>query len=214
MMGIRQMLDAFAIEPRGVVYAGAHEGEHVPEFLLCGFEHLLLVEPNPERFKALVKRQSERIRSVCAALNDRDGPVSYWAAPESLDVLNSIFEPELEHFASLAQRGRHELCFEERSVEGVTLERLLSSDSAVYNLLYMNIQGAELAALKGARSLLSRFDAIACEVDFVPRYRTGVLYDDLKSFLLEHEFGAQGLWRSEDLENDYGMACFIRSNSK
>jgi FkbM family methyltransferase len=204
MIGVRQMLDDLRIEPKGVVYAGAHDGEHVAEFLDAGFAHALLIEPNPQKRARLERFASERVRCVFAALSDREGPVTYWAAPEHLDVLNSIFEPVPEHFS------RDAAPFTTTLVRAVTLDALLADDPAPYNVLYMNIQGAELAALRGAAGVLGRFDAIGCEVDFVERYRNGVLHADVKAFAEQHGFAERGLWRSPDPENDYGMACFAR----
>jgi FkbM family methyltransferase len=211
MMGIKHMLDALAVDPKGVVYAGAHHGEHVPELLDCGFDKILLVEPNPTSATHLRALESDRVRFVHAALDEHSGPVTYWAAPERLDILNSIYEPDPEHFVTLARRMTTELRFEKIEVEGVTLDLLLETEATPFNLLYMNIQGAELAAIRGASSVLDRFDVIACEVDFVRRYRNGVLYDDLKDHLATRGFDAAGLWRSEDRDNDYGMACFVRA---
>lgn len=210
MMGMKQMLEALGIEPRGIVYAGAHHGEHLPELLDCGFARVLLVEPNPASFALLERLESDRVRCVRAALAEDVGPVAYYAAPEQLDILNSIFEPDLQHFSRLGERAGTTLRFDRREVPGVTLERLLAPEPGLYNVLYMNIQGAELAALKGAGACLDGIEAIACEVDFVRRYRTGVLYADLKSHLEARGLEAAGLWRSEDPDNDYGMACFAR----
>jgi FkbM family methyltransferase len=211
VIGVKKLLSDLAIAPRGVVYAGAHHGELVPELLDCGFERLLLVEPNPDAFAVIEKLSDARIRCVRAALVEHAGPVTYWAAPKRFDIWSSVFEPNTEHFARLAQRAGAELRFEKMSVEGATLDDLVGTSGA-FNVLYMNIQGAELSAVKGGLRSLSDFDVIGCEVDFVPRYRGAALCDELASWLARHDFHLAGQWRSPDPENDYGTACFVRAS--
>jgi len=213
-MGMQKLLEDLAVEPRGVVYAGAHHGEHLPELLACGFSRLLLVEPNPGSFEILAPFESDRVRCVRAALADRMGPVTYFAAPGRLEILNSIFRPNEEHFRAVFARSHAPVAFETHEVPATTLDALLAEADrpapGAYNVLYMNIQGAELAAVRGAQATLDGFDVIACEVDFVARYENGVLYDDLAAYLASRGFTAAGLWRSEDPENLYGTACFVR----
>lgn len=206
---MKKLLADLAVEPRGIVYAGAHHGELLPELLDCGFAQLLLVEPSPASFTVIERFASERIRCVRAALVDRSGPVTYYAAPERLDILSSIYEPNAAHFRRVAERTATELRCEKLVVEGVTLDELLASEGGAFNVLYMNIQGAELAAVRGAAASLHGFDVIGCEVDFVPRYDGGALYDELAAHLAARGFRVAGRWRSEDPDNDYGTACFI-----
>jgi FkbM family methyltransferase len=53
------------------------------------------------------------------------------------------------------------------------------------DLMKIDVQGAELLVLKGARGLLEReaISAIICEVAFTAHYEEGVLYHDLARFL-------------------------------
>lgn len=202
MMGLAAMLQDLECSPKGIVYAGAHHAEHLPEMLACGFERVLMVEPNPAARSVLGPLVSDRVRFVPAALDARGGRVTYFAAPGHFDILGSILEPG----DTIAARTAFERC----EVEAVTLDALLAEEKAPINVLYMNVQGAEQAALEGAGASLDRFDIVACEVDFSPRYRNGVVFTDLESYLAARGLLAVGLWRNDDPENDYGMACFAR----
>ena len=210
-LGFQGVLDALSLEARGVVYAGAHRGEHIAELRECGFQHMLLIEPNADDFEVLDSYKSEHVRCVRVALNDRVGPVSYWAAPGRFAIMNSILEPDHEHFARLFERtAKQSIEFEKREVEATTLDVLLATDPTPYNLFYLNVQGNVLPALKGARTVLSRFEVIVCEAELVSRYRGAPLFDELKAWLSEQGFELRGESRSEDPDNDFGMACFAR----
>ncbi|MBX3229815.1 MAG: FkbM family methyltransferase [Labilithrix sp.] len=212
-LGFANMLETLSLEARGVVYAGAHRGEHVPELREAGYEHMLLVEPNADDFAHLQTFTSAHVRCVQVALTDREGPLDYWAAPGRFAVLNSILEPDEEHFSNLFARAsptEGEVRFEKRTVQGTTLDALLATDDAPYNLFYLNVQGAVLPALKGSSKVLSRFDVVVCEAELVSRYRNAPLFAELEPWMKAHGFMLSGLSRSEDAENDFGMACFLR----
>lgn len=56
------------------------------------------------------------------------------------------------------------------------------------DLLWMDIQGAELAALKGLGNMLQQVSVIHSEVEFFEMYEGQALFWDVKSFLNEHGF--------------------------
>jgi hypothetical protein len=74
-------------------------------------------------------------------------------------------------------------------------------------LLKLDVQGYEMAALRGARVLLNRVDAVLTEASFVPFYEGQALFDELHAWLTEAGFrltgGAmsavsQGRWEQGD----------------
>ena len=74
-------------------------------------------------------------------------------------------------------------------------------------LLKLDVQGFELEALKGAKELLGRVDAVLTEASFVPFYEGQALFDDLHALLTEAGFSlvsgamssqAGGRWEQGD----------------
>jgi hypothetical protein len=81
-------------------------------------------------------------------------------------------------------------------------------------VLKMDIQGAELAALRGAEALLRdhRIDAIFTETFFVPHYEGGCLLHELWGHLATHGYGLYTLFPSREGRNGQlrlGDAIFI-----
>lgn len=82
------------------------------------------------------------------------------------------------------------------------------------DILKMDIQGAELAALRGADLLLRerRIDAIFTEIFFVPHYEGGCLLHELWGHLAAHGYGLYTLFPSREGRNGQlrlGDAIFI-----
>lgn len=82
------------------------------------------------------------------------------------------------------------------------------------DVLKMDIQGAELAALRGAETLLRdrRIDAIFTETFFVPHYEGGCLLHELWGHLAAHGYGLYTLFPSREGCNGQlrlGDAIFI-----
>ena len=82
------------------------------------------------------------------------------------------------------------------------------------DILKMDIQGAELAALRGAESLLRehRIDAIFTEAFFVPHYEGACLLHELWGHLAGHGYGLYTLFPSREGRNGQlrlGDAIFV-----
>ncbi|MFZ2100916.1 MAG: FkbM family methyltransferase, partial [Oricola sp.] len=76
-------------------------------------------------------------------------------------------------------------------VEATTLDALVSKGrlpAGDYNVLALDIQGAELLALKGATETLRGIDAVHTEVNFDELYRGAASIFDIDSFLAEQGF--------------------------
>ena len=56
------------------------------------------------------------------------------------------------------------------------------------NVMVLDIQGAELMALKGSVETLKNIDAIVTEVSCTELYKGCALIEDLDAFLLKHGF--------------------------
>lgn len=75
-------------------------------------------------------------------------------------------------------------------VTSVTLESFLQQNPQIKNIdmLWMDIQGSELNALRGAGKRLSDIKLIHTEVEFFEMYKQQPLYKDIKKFLTENGF--------------------------
>jgi FkbM family methyltransferase len=117
-----------------------------------------------------------RIRLVEKAVSDKTGRLKFYPVdPSTNPGASSLFRAS----------GKYKLeKYEQREVEveAVTLESALAAEKAV-DLLWMDIQGGELAALKGLGTRIGDVALMHLEVEFEEIYASQPLFKDVRVFL-------------------------------
>jgi FkbM family methyltransferase len=181
---------ARATRPRGVIHVGAHEGQEVESYLACGFRKILLIEANPEIAAGLRARFHGRpevaVHAFAAADVDaeltlhvhtsRSGSVE----PASLLELKDFkkYVTTLHTPRTVQVRGRRLDSFV--AEEGIAL--------ADYNLLTVDVQGAELKVFAGARGVLAAMHGVLSEVNVIEMYDGGAVEPQIVEFLARAGF--------------------------
>jgi len=199
-------IERLGIRPRGVIYAGAYDGELIDHFFGLGFRELCAIEPNGRVFSKLCERRSDAIRCVQIALSDHRGTVPYFHV-EPFESFNSNFEPDREMYA--ADYGEElvaSIHVVPTHVECDTLDAVIGERQGRYNALYMNMQGAEGTVLRGAVETLKHLEAIHTEVNFDQRYRGAAMYAEVDRLLSAAGFTQIDLWRDP---KGFGMASYV-----
>jgi len=187
MIDIGSMLRQHGIEPRGVIHVGAHQASELEEYVRLGFTKILYIEANPALIPALRAKAAAhpgKVFVVHAAAADFDG-VTYLHVT-SMDQSSSILPlaKHLEIYPSIREVSKTEVrC---RRLDTLLAEEGLSA--ADFNVLNLDIQGAELMALRGAPSLLAGVAAINTEVNLQELYRGAALLDAMERFMSESGF--------------------------
>lgn len=187
MIDIKSALLARGIRPKGVVHVGAHLGSEVGTYLEMGFEKILLIEANPELARKL-RDKYEALPQVtiahCAASSER-GFVE-------LNITNGD-----QQSSSILPLGLHAEVYPQIQVESKvrvpadTVDNILASKNLRFedfNFLNVDIQGAELLALKGAPRLLEHIQAINSEVNFAELYQGCPLFFEVNDWLKARGF--------------------------
>jgi FkbM family methyltransferase len=158
---------------------------------MLGFRHALLIEANPTPFFQLKQnwKDAPYATVVNCAILDTNGPVEFTITNQGES--SSLLKPAraLEELFI-----KEQLVFKEEgiiTVPGRTLDYLLKEWNMLpqwFNVLVIDIQGAELLALKGAASLLPHLDMVNIEVNFEELYRNGAQIDEIDDFLAPYRF--------------------------
>lgn len=144
---IGDALEELRIRPVGVIHVGAHLGQEVPLYLGCGFERITLVEPDPESCATMAAQPW---------INDpRIGIVNFACGPEGVATFHRMSDGA---FSGLAADSRlpEAASFDVRVIPVARVQ-----EQAVGNVLVVDTQGTELAALRTAD--LSTLDLIVIE---------------------------------------------------
>jgi FkbM family methyltransferase len=186
----RQFLtDAFLRQAQGVLHLGAHRGQEAPAYAAAG-KTVVWVEAQPEMHARLAGKLAEFSgqRALCALLDEADG------RQRTLKISNNDegVSSSLFAFGPYAQ-GERSLwpaldlhMVRELTLTAVTLDTLLQAngvDAQRHDHWVVDVQGAELLVLRGARQSLASCRSLVVEVSQVPVYDGAVLWPELAEWL-------------------------------
>lgn len=164
----------------------------------------------PDRLDQLRRKYGHdpRVTIHDAALGDKAGELSFniTANRDSSSALRPASIATARHGDALAIRDTI-------TVRQVRLDDQIGGD---LHLLKLDLQGYELAALRGAKGLLQRTRLVLCEVEFVPLYEGQPLFGDVAAYLRQHGFRLHNLYDLWTLENGQltsGDALFINEDN-
>ena len=191
---------------RQIVIVGANDGSEIhrlrrsyPE---CKF---LCFEPSPKWFAELTNQfgGADYVESRELALGSTPGLATFHELP--LAGNGSLLEPDRKHWAEFTQVTADEIISFDVQVSVLDVE---ASSIEKIDLLWMDVQGAEGAVLKGAHETLARTDAVFMEVALRDSpYRGAMLFSELDDLLSARGFSCVGL--GADSRNYAGNALWV-----
>jgi len=177
-----------------VVDAGAHHGHTAVQYL----EHfpnsrVIALEPEPGNFaiaKETLAPFGERVELLPFALGETDGSVPLHLTSHS--GAHSLLEVDDMRYYDAPVESLTPIAVRVIKLDSILAERRLYR----LDILKMDIQGAELLALRGAAKLLARhaIRLIALEVLFQPLYRNQPTFWDIADHLRSLGYTLQGLY--------------------
>lgn len=201
------LMAGHGLAPRGIIHVGAHNGEEVAAYLGLGFERVLLVEANPALAASLAARFADepRVAVESCAVTDADGTVDLHIA--SSTVASSILElgRHADMFPDIRQTGS--VPVRARTLDGVLADPRHAGGA--YNIAVIDIQGAELLALRGANRLLPALDGLLIEVNFAELYQGSAQIEDIDDLLFAGGFAR--VMTMSPYRSAYGDAFYRRT---
>jgi FkbM family methyltransferase len=207
MLDLAALLAAKGVSPRGVIHIGAHEGRELAAYRAMGASPILFIEANPALAENLRLRLADEPDVTVAAVAAADGGAdTALLHVTNMDQSSSLL-PLAEHrdiYPSIVETGT--AVVPARALDALLPE--LGLDPAAFNLLNIDIQGAELSALGGALTTLAHIQAINTEINFRELYAGGALFHELADFLHEHGFVPEAA--TCPYHPSWGDALFVR----
>lgn len=188
---------------KGILHVGAHECEEKKDYNAEGIADsaIVWVEGNEDK---VVEMKQKGITSIYCALVDeepRDVVFNITNNGQSSSILP--LETHREHYP-------HITVTEERKLRTTTLKTLIEENNLpieTLNFWNLDIQGAELAALKGAGDYIRHADFIYVEVNVESLYKGCALLPEMDTFLAEKGFQRVGL---QLVSQGWGDALYVR----
>lgn len=173
---------AMGVRPRTVVDVGANIGQ----FALAAAhmlrpEHLISLEPIPEVYDQLTSLPipaGTKFEALCMALGETSGRADFCIMSQTVSSsLLPLGQLHRDLYPEICEKGKIPV-----SVQ--TLDGLLSGHPpSGPSLLKLDVQGAELAVLKGCRRLGDIFRWILLETSTIPFYEGGAGFAEIHAFL-------------------------------
>jgi FkbM family methyltransferase len=188
------------VKPKGVIHVGANTCQELPLYLEHGIENRLWIEPNTN----LEFPEGETIIHV--AISEYCGSSDFYYASNNGES-SSILPPILHN-----QRYK-EIAFNKvnYSVPTYTLGQILNEqiiNTTCLNYLVLDIQGAELKALKGLGLFINHFDVIITEAYTEELYLGCGKLNEIKEYLINYEL----VQFVPEIGKGWGDAAFVRKD--
>jgi len=207
MKTFTELINGFNLERKGIIQLGAHTWQERKEFLKLGFKNFVLVEPLESAFSELcniAKNTDANIVLLNIAVGLEKETCGMYVDHANKGMSSSLYAPE-KHLDIYP-----DIDFIPSKLVEVWPLRRIHFDRKKYNILYMDIQGAELAALMGAEPLFYNYiDAIYTEVNYEEMYKNCGLFDELKQFLEIYDYTC--VYDDNTIAQGWGNAFFVKN---
>lgn len=197
-----------------IVICGGYLGFEIETFLK-NYEHaeIHVFEPSERYHARLAERFAASPRVFCHrfAVSSHEGQAEFFEANmEGMGSLLELRSPDSDG-TWLPAGGRSA---ESYTVQCVTLDGFAPLAGRHIDLLWCDVQGAELELLRGAEETLTRCDAVFLEVATTMRtYESQCLLPELVDFLEAHGFALNGIGLCQETGNGTGNALWLRSDA-
>lgn len=176
---IYNTLKNIGINITGILHVGAHECEELIDYKKCGIKNIHWIEANED----LVKKLSNVPNVYCATIGDEDGREVIFNVTnnyQSSSILELEKHKEFYPHITVIESRKHTT----RTLKSIYNDKQLSD----LNFWNLDIQGAELMALKGAGTLLEKVDAIYTEVNTADLYSGCCKIQEIDAYLSKFGF--------------------------
>lgn len=172
--------------PKGIIHVGAHLMEERSDYLSHGLSNTIWIEANPKVYSMIESingLSSERVFNF--AVSDSDD------VPINLNVTNNGQSSSILELEKHKIHHPHIFVSETIEVKTIRMDTLLGRNNISldnYDFLNIDIQGAELLALKGFGDLLNNIKYIYTEINTNELYKDCALVNEIDDYLFNFGF--------------------------
>jgi FkbM family methyltransferase len=186
LIHLHQLVSKYNLNIKGILHIGAHTGEERSVYDYLDIDPIIWIEADPQLATNLSLRFKEYPNNhvIGACISDKIGV-------EEFHRTNNYAS------SSILPLGTHEWRYpkikvvDKFNIECVTIDSLFDLVPFVgedrLNFINLDIQGAELKALKGAKENLHRFDYIYTEFNTEEVYKGCALLPELDKYLSDYK---------------------------
>ena len=201
LISLHELIKKYNIQINGILHVGAHECEELNDYLrYIPIEKILWVEALPEKVNLCKQKYS--------GLLIENAIVSDVAEKVRFNISNNGQSSSLLEFGLHSHFHPHVHYIGYFESETKLLKDILPNYNISYNFINLDIQGAELKALKGMEEYLNGVDYLYTEVNSDYVYKNCALVTELDEYLLKFGLHRVETQWCEDFR--WGDAFYIR----
>jgi FkbM family methyltransferase len=189
----------------GILHIGAHKCEELKRYKNYGLNNnqIIWVEGNPKLVKYINDLDNTIIikNFICCDTDEDESILNISSNGESSSILelgtHKKYYPHIKYIDTVRVKNKR--------IDTMYKEDNLPNEFA--NFLNIDIQGAELLALKGMGNLINNFDYIYLEVNKEYVYQNCALVNEIDEYLLKFDFKrVETQWHRDN----WGDALYIK----
>lgn len=209
LIPFNEILAKYNLKPTGVMHIGASTGQESEAYFNGGVRDVVFVEVIPDVYRRLCEHvarfpfHSAILVNEC--ITDVDGKEFDFKISSNDGESSSIFD-----FGIHANMHPDVSFVDEITVTSKTMRTVINErniDMKKYQFLNVDLQGADLLAIKSLDSYINAFDAAYIEVNAVEIYRGNPLVGEVDAYMEQCGFvHAETKW----VQNNWGDRLYIR----
>ena len=201
------LISKYSIQFTGILHVGAHECEEIHEYeRFISRDKILWIEAMSDKVE-FCKLKFPHILIEEAVVSDKVDLVTFNVSNngQSSSILDlgthEILHPHINYI------NRYQVCTKPLS------DIIGKYDNDIkFNFLNLDIQGAELRALKGMSGYLQQIDYIYTEVNSEYVYKDCALIDEIDDYLSKYGFTRVEIkWFSDSVTRGWGDAFYMKN---
>ena len=207
LINLTDLIQKYNLKIDGILHIGAHECEEVEIYLENGisFENQLWIEAIPEKFE-FCKNKYPQINIINAIVSNTDGENI------TFNITNNYQSSSILKLKTHLVEHPHVQVTSKFEGKTKTMKTIYNENNLIetaYNFINLDIQGAELLALKGMGDILNNFNYIYTEINEKELYENCALIPEMDNFL--RDFGFERVEISMT-SHGWGDAFYIRNS--
>lgn len=182
---IKRVLQVKNINITGCLHIGAHECEELQFYNYIGLKNEDVIWIDGISIKVYEARNRGIPNVYHGVITDKDDE------EVEFNVSNNIQSSSILELGTHSVEHPHVVYIDKLKQKSITIDTFYERnkiDASKYNFWNIDIQGAELLALKGGIQSLKHVKALYLEVNERELYKNCGLINDIDAFLLEHNF--------------------------
>jgi FkbM family methyltransferase len=196
-------------KPNGIIHIGAHLMEERVDYIEQGLNNTIWIEANPSVYKNIdfINDGSYSEMAFNYAISDVDNQVF------SLNVTNNGQSSSLLELDKHKIHHPHIYVTEVVDVLSKRIDTLFNEnniDSSKYDFVNLDIQGAELLAMKGFGDIIKTIKYIYTEVNTNTLYKDCALLNEIDEYLATYGFKRV---ETSMTQFEWGDALYIKENN-